>query len=80
MWTFQEMILGKKITMWGLNPKSISCIGELHVWIDLVTDSKDKAYKLQEWIEDSRVMKTGSVNTILRIIEEDKLPLKTLQT
>ncbi|KAE9366385.1 hypothetical protein N431DRAFT_562939 [Stipitochalara longipes BDJ] len=80
MWTFQEMILGKNVTMWGVNHKSISRIGELHVWMDLATDSKDKAYKLQEWIEDSRVLKSGPVSAILRIIEQDKLYLNFLQT
>ena len=80
MWTFQEMILGKNVAMWGINSESISRIGELHVWMDLATDSKDKAYKLQEWIEDSRVLKTGSVSAILGIIEQDKLYLNFLQT
>ena len=80
MWTFQEMILGKNVTMWGLNPESISYIGELHVWMDLATDSKDKAYKLQAWIENCRVLKTGSVNAILRIIEDDNQTLNSLQT
>jgi hypothetical protein len=79
MWTFQEMILGKNITMWGINPKSISCIGEFNTWMDLATDSKDKAAKLQAWIELCRVHKTASVNAILRIIEEDNLSLDSLQ-
>ncbi|KAH7384007.1 heterokaryon incompatibility protein-domain-containing protein [Pyrenochaeta sp. MPI-SDFR-AT-0127] len=79
MWTFQEMILGKNILMWAISPESISCIGELHTWMDLATDSKDKAVKLQKWIETSRELKTGAVNTILRVIEEDKLSLTTLQ-
>lgn len=80
VWTFQEMILGKNITMWGINPNSISYIGELHTWIDLATDSKDKAFKLQMWIENCRVLNTGSVNAVLRIIEEDNLSLNSLQT
>jgi Heterokaryon incompatibility protein (HET) len=79
VWTFQEMLLGKNITMWGINPESISCIGKLHIWMDLATDSRDKAYKLQEWIENCRFLKTGSVNAILRIIEEDKQSLNSLQ-
>jgi hypothetical protein len=74
------MILGKNVTMWGVNHKSISCMGELHVWMDLATDSKDRAYKLQEWIEDSRVLKSGPVSAILRILEQDKLYLNFLQT
>ncbi|KAL9120146.1 MAG: hypothetical protein Q9187_003304, partial [Circinaria calcarea] len=80
VWTFQEMLLGKNITMWGINSDNISCIGELDTWMDLATDSKDKAYKLQDWIENCRVVKTGSVNLILRIIEEDNLSLNSLQT
>ena len=80
VWTFQEMILGKNITMWGINPKSISYIGELHTWMDLATDSKDKAYKLQAWIENCRVLKTASVDAILRIIEDDNRSLDKLQT
>ena len=80
VWTFQEMLLGNNITMWGINPDRISCIGELHIWMDLAIDSKDKAYKLQRWIDTSRVLKTASVNAILRIIEEDHQSLNSLQT
>ena len=80
MWTFQEMMLGKNITMWGINLESISYIGELDIWMDLATESKDKAYKLQAWIENCRVLKTGSVNAILRVIEEDNQILDSLQT
>ncbi|KAI6082399.1 heterokaryon incompatibility protein-domain-containing protein [Hypoxylon rubiginosum] len=79
VWTFQEMLLGKNITMWGINDSSISFIGELDTWMDLATDSKDKAYKLQAWIENSRVLNTTSVKAILRIIDEDKLSLSGLQ-
>jgi hypothetical protein len=80
VWTFQEMLLGKNITMYGINDKSISCIGKLDTWMDLATDSKDKAYKLKEWIMTSRVQRPASVNAILRIIEEDCLSLNSLQT
>ncbi|KAI2618091.1 heterokaryon incompatibility protein-domain-containing protein [Hypoxylon sp. NC1633] len=79
VWTFQEMLLGKNITMWGINDREISCIGELETWMDLATDSKDKAYKLGAWIQQSRVLPTASVNAILRIIDEDKLSLTRLQ-
>ena len=79
MWTFQEMILGKNVIMWGVNPQNISGIGELHVWMDLATDAKDKAHKLFGWIDDSRVLRTASVNAILRIIEEDNQSLNGLQ-
>ncbi|CAM1505828.1 Fc.00g114650.m01.CDS01 [Cosmosporella sp. VM-42] len=79
MWTFQEMILGKNITMWGISPRDISCIGELHIWMDLATDAKDKAYKLQEWVENCWHVKPDSVNTILRFIEDDNQTLSSLQ-
>ncbi|TVY78330.1 hypothetical protein LSUE1_G006695 [Lachnellula suecica] len=80
VWTFQEMLLGKNITMYGINERNISCIGELNTWMDLATDAKDKAYKLQAWIMTSRVLRTASVNAILRIIDEDCLSLNSLQT
>ncbi|KAH6665819.1 heterokaryon incompatibility protein-domain-containing protein [Halenospora varia] len=80
MWTFQEMLLGKNITMYGMNDESISCIGQLDTWMDLATDSKDKAYKLRAWITTSRVLRTASVNAILRVIDEDCLILDGLQT
>lgn len=79
VWTFQEMLLGKNITMYGINDESISCIGQLDTWIDLTTDSKDKAYKLRAWIATSRVVRTISVNVILRVIDEDYLILNSLQ-
>lgn len=80
VWTFQEMLLGKNITMYGINGHRISCVGELATWMDLATDAKDKAYKLVKWIVTSRVLRTASVNTILRVIEEDCLVLDSLQT
>ncbi|KAG4410984.1 hypothetical protein IFR04_015881 [Cadophora malorum] len=80
VWTFQEMLLGKNITMYGVNKDQISCIGELNTWMDLATDSKDKAYKLHAWITTSRVLRTASVNAILRILDEDCLTLNSLQT
>jgi hypothetical protein len=79
VWTFQEMILGKNITMWAINPNTISEIGALHIWMDLATDATDKAFKLQRWIESSRVMNTGSVLAILGKIEEDNIVLNSLQ-
>ncbi|KAI9172579.1 hypothetical protein HJFPF1_02085 [Paramyrothecium foliicola] len=79
VWTFQEMILGKNIIMWGINRDHISCIGELHIWNDLATDVKDKAIKLREWIQDSRRLNTSTVKAILRIIEEDSVILNSLQ-
>ncbi|CZT13120.1 uncharacterized protein RAG0_16705 [Rhynchosporium agropyri] len=55
VWTFQEMLLGKNITMYG-------------------------AYKLHAWISTSRVLRTASVNAILRVLDEDCLVLNALQT
>lgn len=80
VWTFQEMILGKNITMWGINPTSIFYIGQLHTWMDLATDSNDKALKLRDWIENGRFLNTASINAILRVIEENILSLSRLQT
>lgn len=80
VWTFQEMLLGKNITMYGINKNTISCIGELDTWMNLATDSKDKAYKLQAWIKTSRVLRTAPVNAILGVINEDCLILDSLQT
>ncbi|KAM5344910.1 hypothetical protein ACJ41O_010772 [Fusarium nematophilum] len=80
VWTFQEMILGKNITMWGVNPTSLFYIGQLHTWMDLATDCADKAAKLRGWISNGRILNTASVNAILRVIEEDIISLASLQT
>lgn len=80
VWTFQEMLLGKNITMWGINEENVSCVGALHTWMDLATDARDKADKLEDWIEGCRFHNTASVNTVLRIIQEDKISLTYLQT
>jgi hypothetical protein len=32
VWTFQEMLLGKNITIYGANGVGVSCIGELQTW------------------------------------------------
>lgn len=79
VWTFQEMILGKNITMWAINPERIDCIGQLDTWMDLAVDSQDKAYKLLAWIDGCRVVNTASVNTILGIIAEDGTALDKLK-
>jgi hypothetical protein len=79
VWTFQEMILGKQVTMWGVNSKHIECIGELQTWMDLATDSCDKSVKLRDWIHNSRKLKSVSVNTILGIIIDDHVTLSVLQ-
>ncbi|KAI8712320.1 HET domain-containing protein [Fusarium sp. LHS14.1] len=80
VWTFQEMILGKNITMWGINPDNIFYIGQLHTWMDLAIDCTDKAVKLRDWIENGRFLKTAAVSAILRVIGEDILSLVSLQT
>ncbi|RYP54129.1 hypothetical protein DL768_001014 [Monosporascus sp. mg162] len=79
VWTFQEMILGKNITLWAVNPERIDHIGELDTWMDLAADSKDKAYKLWIWIDGHRFVNTASVNAILGKIAEDKEALDSLQ-
>ncbi|PNP79789.1 hypothetical protein FNYG_06882 [Fusarium nygamai] len=80
VWTFQEMILGKNITMWGVNPDSIFYIGQLHTWMDLAIECADKAAKLYDWIDKGRVFNTAGVNAILRVIGEDILSLVSLRT
>lgn len=47
VWTFQEILLGKNIAMWGINHGKISHLGELDRWMDLAIDCRDKAIKLQ---------------------------------
>ncbi|KAK3304686.1 uncharacterized protein B0T15DRAFT_558658 [Chaetomium strumarium] len=79
VWTFQEMLLGKNVTIWGINTRGISSIGALDAWIDLATEAKDKGYKLQQWIGNPRFFRTSSVTAILSIIEEDNLALRALQ-
>ncbi|PQE27879.1 Ankyrin and het domain protein [Rutstroemia sp. NJR-2017a BBW] len=71
VWTFQEMLLGKNITIYGMNQDNIACVGELATWMNLATDCFDKATKLRVWIDRSRVMKNAVVSTVLRIIYED---------
>jgi hypothetical protein len=80
VWTFQEMILGKNILMWGVNKKTINEIGQFDTWMDLATDSKDKALKLRQWIEAPRYLKPNAVNAVLRVIEDDIVTLTFLQT
>lgn len=80
VWTFQEMILGKNITIWGLAPDRISCIGAMHTWMDLATDAKDKAIKLLDWIENCRFLNTATVNAVLLVIADDVTSLSALQT
>jgi hypothetical protein len=79
VWTFQEMILGKNVSLWAINPKGIVSIGEFDTWMDLATDSKDRAHKLYWWIDSCRYLRSGSIDAILRIIDEDKLILNSLQ-
>ncbi|TID18925.1 hypothetical protein E6O75_ATG06046 [Venturia nashicola] len=80
VWTFQEMLLGKNATMYGINDHNIFYLGELDDWMDLATNSKDKAYKLFDWIDRCRVLNNASVNAILGQIAEDKSTLDFLQT
>jgi hypothetical protein len=71
VWTFQEMLLGKNITMWGVNQTQVTEIGKLDHWMDLATDSKDKASKLHKWILESREHYTASCQAVLVQIEDD---------
>jgi hypothetical protein len=73
------MLLGRNITMWGVNEKRIECIGELDTWMNLATESKDKAGKFQDWIDESRKEKSEAVNAVIGTIEEDKLMLDFLK-
>ncbi|KAF4483547.1 alcohol dehydrogenase [Fusarium agapanthi] len=66
VWTFQEMILGKNITMWGVNPESIFYIGQLHTWMDLAIECADKAAKLYDWIKKDRPRKCRDAADIFR--------------
>ncbi|RMZ67601.1 Heterokaryon incompatibility 6 OR allele [Pyrenophora seminiperda CCB06] len=79
VWTFQEMILGKNVIMWAIDRKDISRIGELNTWMGLAVDSMDKAYKLQAWIHNSRVMMSASINAVMRVIDEDTISLGSLR-
>jgi hypothetical protein len=80
VWTFQEMLLGKNITMWGVNPSVMECIGQFDAWMDLAIDASDKAAKLSKWIDDGKVFKTNGINAILQVIEEDQIELSFLRT
>lgn len=72
-------MLGKNITMWGISEESIAHIGDLSTWIDLATDSKDKAQGIEKWISDGHFLNTAAVNAVLRALEEDLLSLSSLQ-
>ncbi|PNP45699.1 hypothetical protein TGAMA5MH_02924 [Trichoderma gamsii] len=79
VWTYQEMLLGKNTTLWSVDKTTLSCAGELGVWMDLATDSRDKASKLYDWINDSRHLKTTTQSMILALINYDSDILRTLQ-
>ncbi|EDU45144.1 HET domain containing protein [Pyrenophora tritici-repentis] len=79
VWTFQEMILGKNVVMWAIDRMNIARIGELNTWMGLAVDSMDKAYKLQAWIHNSRVVNNASINAVLRVIDEDTVSLNSLR-
>jgi hypothetical protein len=79
VWSFPEILLGKNVTMWGINEDSISCIGELQIWMGLASEAMDLAYKLQAWINNCRGVNPDAAIHILRVIEEDILILGSLQ-
>jgi hypothetical protein len=78
VWTFQEMLLGKNITIYAMNKDNRECVGELATWMNLATDCFDKATKLKVWIDDSRVVKNALVYTVMRIIHDDLRDLRFL--
>ncbi|KAM3077631.1 hypothetical protein ACMFMG_006961 [Clarireedia jacksonii] len=78
VWTFQEMLLGRNITMWGVNLDRIDCIGELETWMNLASDAKDKALKIKTWIADSREEYSEATFALLGTMEEDLLVLEYL--
>lgn len=80
LWTFQEMLLGKWITMWVINGEHVSSLGELDAWMNLAWDAQDRAVKLHDWVDESREIKSAAVNAILGLIKEDVLGLTALQT
>ncbi|GAB1215234.1 hypothetical protein ATERTT37_004420 [Aspergillus terreus] len=80
VWTFQEMVLGKNITIWGVNPEQMKCIGQFGTWMDLAIDASDKAVKLRDWIDECRKLNTTGINAILQVIQEDLLGLTFLRT
>jgi hypothetical protein len=71
VWTFQEMLLGKHITMWGVNPLDMRCIGAFNTWMDLAIEASDKAVKLRKWVVECREFNTRGVAAILQLIVED---------
>jgi hypothetical protein len=79
VWTFQEMLLGKNITMWAINDSRAACIGPFDTWKLLADDTTDKAIKLYKWIDRSREVKPQAVEKILWVIAEDILELQILQ-
>ncbi|KAF1989062.1 hypothetical protein K402DRAFT_445052 [Aulographum hederae CBS 113979] len=79
VWTFQEMLLGRNITMWGINRDRMTRIGQLDSWLNLASDARDKAKKLQKWIIDSREEFSEAVVNLIGAMEEDKLALEYLE-
>lgn len=78
VWTFQEMLLGRNITIWGMNEKTLSHIGNLITWMELATISWDKATRLQSWIERPWERRPKAVELVLAVIEFDKFHLDFL--
>lgn len=80
VWTFQEMLLGKEINMWGINDRAISNIGDFGSWVNLATEATDKAYKIRDWIDKSCVVKSDLVKAVLNVLALDILSLEALRT
>ncbi|KAH7303937.1 heterokaryon incompatibility protein-domain-containing protein [Stachybotrys elegans] len=79
VWTFQELILGRNICVWGMSSDGVSEIGEFSVWLDLATDAIDKAVKLRDWIQKWRRVNTTTIDTILKLVDEDIISLAARQ-
>jgi len=84
VWTFQEILLGKDISMWGVTSDSSRVaplgIGKFQDWVNLATDAKDKAMKLWEWVATARKVNTDAVDAILHAISKNLDSLSKLLT
>jgi hypothetical protein len=79
VWTFQEMLLGQNITMYGIDEHHVSCLGQFDSWMDLATETKDKAIALRDWIAQSRRLNTSSIGSYSSTALQDTLELRKLK-
>ncbi|KAK0745833.1 heterokaryon incompatibility protein-domain-containing protein [Schizothecium vesticola] len=80
VWTFQEMLLGRNVTMWAIKDTSVACLGPFDTWKDLADHATDKAVKLLKWIERSHEVTPKAVERIMVRIADDVVSLTVLQT